>query len=42
MSDHEQFDQGFEDGRRGKTSASGDHNYQLGYRAGFSLSLIHI
>ena len=37
MSDHEQFDKGFEDGRRGKTSASDDHNYRLGYQAGCAM-----
>ena len=31
MSDHEKFDQGLEDGRRGMVSGSEDHSYQLGY-----------
>ena len=30
MSDHEKFDQGLEDGRRGMVSASDDHSYQYG------------
>ena len=34
MSDHERFNQGLEDGRRGMVSASDDHSYQLGYQAG--------
>ena len=37
MSADEMFDKGFDDGRRGKTSAVDDHNYQLGYRAGSAM-----
>jgi len=37
MSDHEKFDQGLEDGRRGMVSASDDRTYQLGYQAGCAM-----
>ena len=37
MSDHEKFDQGLEDGRRGMVSASDDHTYQFGYQAGCAM-----
>jgi len=33
MSDHEKFDQGLEDGRRGMASGSDDHSCQLGYQS---------